>query len=112
MKYLIFILAITPAFAQNQLTLEQCYDKARANYPLIKQLDLIEKSAEYNLSNANKAHLPQVSLTAIGGYIINGLPGLGPGAPNDNGTVKFIGVGQISQSIWDGGAVAAQKGII
>src|SRR6185436_15049446 len=116
MKHLLFLLALaltlTPGFAQGPLTLEQCYEKARANFPLIKQLELIEKSSEYNLSNASKAHLPQISLTAIGGYIINGLPSIIPGTPNDNGKVKFIGVGQFNQTIWDGGVTSAQRGLI
>ena len=39
------------------LTLDSCYNKARRNYPLIKQHGLIEKSTEYTISNANKAYL-------------------------------------------------------
>lgn len=98
--------------ASAQLTLEDCQAKARANYPLIKQLDLIQKTTEYNLSNANKAYLPQISLTAIEGYLISGLPAFIPGAPTENGTFKFIGLGQLSQTIWDGGATKSQKNYI
>ena len=29
-----------------EITIEECYRKAQANYPLIKQYDLIEKSRE------------------------------------------------------------------
>ena len=29
-----------------QITIEECYRKAQANYPLIKQYDLIEKSRD------------------------------------------------------------------
>lgn len=44
-----------------EITIEECYRKAQANYPLIKQYDLIEKSREYSVSNANKGYLPQIS---------------------------------------------------
>ena len=53
-KTIIFFLALVsyaPCFAQ--LSIEACYEKARANYPLIKQYGLIEKTKEYNLSNRN-----------------------------------------------------------
>ena len=47
-----------------QLSLDSCVAKARANYPTIQQLNLIEKSEELALSNANKNYLPLVSLNA------------------------------------------------
>ena len=52
------------------LNLDSCLLQAKNNYPLIKQYDLIAKSLEYTVSNANKAYLPQISVTGIGGYII------------------------------------------
>jgi len=92
------------------LQLQQCHERARANYPLVKQYDLIEKTTEFTISNASKAYLPQFSLTAIGGYIIKGLPSLTPGAESKD-KVQFIGIGQLNQTIWDGGATRAQKEI-
>lgn len=91
--------------------LDTCHAKAVRNYPLIKQYDLIEKSKEYTISNANKAYLPQVSITGIGAYIISGLPTIS--LPNAKAPAKsdvqFIGIGQIDQLIWDGGATHSQK---
>ncbi len=87
------------------LSIDSSQALARRNYPFIKQYDLIEKTREYTLSNANKAYLPQVSLTAIEGYIFGGLPGNG-------GNLNFIGIGQVNQTIWDGGATKTQKKII
>ncbi|MCI1753631.1 MAG: TolC family protein [Flavobacteriales bacterium] len=97
-----------------QLTIEHCQEKARLNYPLIEQYALIDKSTEYTISNANKAYLPQVSVTGIGAYIISGLPTLSlPGAePASSDKAKFIGIGQVNQVIWDGGATGAQKKVI
>ena len=96
-----------------QVTLDQCQEKGKANYPLIKQYDLISKSTDYTISNANKAYLPQVSVTAIGGYILSELPSFSmPGTPpKEEEKVKFIGIAQINQVIWDGGATQTQKNI-
>ena len=96
-----------------QLTLDQCQEKSNANYPLIKQYDLILKSTEYTISNANKAYLPQVSVTGIGAYFISGLPSISlPGAQSkESNNFKFIGIAQINQVIWDGGATHTQKEI-
>ncbi len=77
-----------------QLNLDQCQEKSNANYPLIKQYDLISKSTEYTSSNVNKAYLPQVSVTGIGAYFISGLPSISlPGAPSkESNNFKFIGI--------------------
>jgi outer membrane protein TolC len=111
----LFIACISSLNLQAQVTLESCQEKARLNYPMIKQYDLIAKSAEYNISNANKAHLPQVSVTAIGAYIFKGLPSAptlpGVTAKEDSKT-QLIGIGQINQTIWDGGATRTQKEIV
>src|SRR6187399_2490433 len=89
------LLALHSITAQT-LSIDSSQARARRNYPFIKQYDLIEKTREYTLSNANKAYLPQVSLTAIEGYIFGGFPGSADGSSN----FKFIGLGQINQTIW------------
>jgi len=104
-----FLGIITTAQAQT-LTIEQSYQLAVDNYPLIKQYELIEKSKEYTLSNANKGYLPQISITAIEGYVFGDLPGFVSGG--DKSQFKFIGLGQINQTVWDGGATKTQKKII
>lgn len=110
----LFIVCFGVGPVHAQITLQSCQEKARANYPLIKQFDLISKSTEYNLSNASKAYLPQVSLTGIGAYIFKGLPKFSlPGAGEPaNDKAQFIGIGQINQTIYDGGATRTQKEII
>ena len=50
--------------AQETLTITQCYELARNNYPLIKQHDLINKTEQYNLANAAKGWLPQIAINA------------------------------------------------
>ncbi len=110
---LLFFAQVVTSQQVDVITIDSCQLKAKANYPLIKQYDLIEQSTEYTLSNANKAYLPQVSLTAIGGYIINGLPTISaPGQPTpDPSKVQAIGIVQINQILWDGGATRTQKEI-
>jgi outer membrane protein TolC len=112
--YFAFTISLLGAFtAQSQVTLDQCQEKAKANYPLIRQYDLIAKSTEYNISNANKAYLPQVSLTGIGAYIFKGIPSLSPQPETtDKNKAQFIGIGQVNQVIWDGGATNTQKEIL
>jgi len=104
-------LATVGSVSAQVLTLDTCYARAYKNYPLIKQHDLVDKTREYTLSNASKAYLPQVSITAIEGYVFGGLPSFGaPGSESSN--FKFIGVAQVNQTIWDGGATKVQKKII
>jgi len=115
MKNVLFILTVFMAFQGNaqMLTIEACQDSALRNYPLIQQFGLIEKSKELNLSNANKAYLPQFDITLIGG-IINGMPSFSPpGSESSSSTSEqLIAIGQLNQVIWDGGMTKARKGII
>lgn len=103
------------AFAQ--LTIEECYSKAQANYPLIKQYDLIEKSQGYNLSNASKGYLPQVSFSAKATYQSEvtklpidfsqlGIEGVNiPTLSKDQYSAKV----DLNQVIWDGGAIKSKR---
>ncbi len=102
--------AVAPARAQ-VLNIDSCQALARSNYPLIHQYELIEKTKEFTLSNASKAYLPQISVTAIEGYIVGDLPTAG-GQGNSGGRLQFIGLAQLNQTIWDGGTTKAQKNVI
>ncbi|MBL7901854.1 MAG: TolC family protein [Bacteroidia bacterium] len=97
-----------------KLKISECYEKARKNYPLIKQHELIEKSKEYTISNANKAYMPQFSVIGVVGYVFGGLPSVSaPGAaPDDKNNLQLIGVAQLNQTLWDGGATRSHKSII
>lgn len=113
MKYKspIFIIAFFISYsAYAQLNIEECYDKAEANYPLIKQYGLIEKSRDYNVANAGKGYLPQVQFSAKATYqsqvtqIPITIPGI-KGLKKD----QYGATVDINQSIWDGGSIKAQK---
>ena len=61
-------LVAMPIIAQSKLTLNECYDKARANYPLIKQKEYIAKTKEYNVSNVWKGYFPQITINGQATY--------------------------------------------
>ena len=100
-----------------QLTLEECYRKARENYPLVKQYDLIEKTKDYNVANAGKGYLPQVAFSAQATYQSDvteipidfeqiGLAGI------DIPTLDKAQYGatlEVSQTLWDGGAIRSEQ---
>ena len=44
-----------------QVTLTDCVEKARNNYPQIKEHDLIRQTEQYDLSKAMKNWLPQLT---------------------------------------------------
>lgn len=102
-----------PVFSgYGQLSLESCQKKAIENYPQIKQYGLIEQTREYNLSNANKGYLPQLSFSAQATYqsdvteIPIQLPNLNiKGLNKDQYKIAV----ELNQVIWDGGAIRSQK---
>lgn len=108
-----YSLATVGSATAQVLSIDSCYALANNNYPLIKQYELIENTKEYTLSNASKAYLPQLSITAIEGYIFGGLPSFGPSSgDSESSNFKFIGIAQLNQTLWDGGATKTQKKII
>lgn len=115
-KYLLFLLFSIPSFVFSQATLllEVCQRKAKANYPLIRRYELIEKSKEYNLSNAGKGYLPQFSLSAKASYQseVTKIPVTVPGI-DIKGLSKdqYSATIDITQTIWDGGVIGSKKNI-
>ena len=97
-----------------QLTLEDCRQKARENYPLIKRYNLIEQAKEYDLSNANKGYLPRFQVNAKATYqsdvvkISVPLPGITFPSPTKD---QYQAVIEANQLIWDGGIIHSQKKI-
>lgn len=107
--FVLSFLACSPTVF-SQVRLEECLEKAQRNYPLVQQYGLIEQSRDYSLSNANKAYLPQLSVTAIGG-IIDGFPQISlPGAQASEGNdVQLLSIIQFNQVLWDGGVTKSRK---
>ena len=114
MKKYIFTIALLAACAgvKGQLTVEQCWDRARANYPLIERMELIGRSADYTLANASRGYLPQLNLGAKASYqsdvtsVPISMPGVNiPQMPKDQYDVRL----EVSQVVWDGGRIKAGK---
>ena len=101
-------------FAHAQLTIDQCQEKARENYPLIKRYSLIEQSKDYNLSNASKGYLPQVQVNARATYqsdvvtVPVNLPGVQIPTPTKD---QYQATVDVAQLLWDGGMIRSQKKI-
>ncbi|GAB6394396.1 MAG: transporter [Bacteroidales bacterium] len=121
-KWLILTLALpmvcSAAFAQ--LSIEDCYEKAKANYPLIRQYDLIRRSRDYNLSNVSKAWLPQVQLSAKATYqsdvteipidfLQTQIPQLASIEIPPLSKDQYGATLEINQTLWDGGATEAKR---
>lgn len=100
-----------------QLTIEQCYEKARANYPLIKRYSLINKTEGIDLARAAKGYLPQLALSAQASVQSDVTD-----IPIDLGSIGVDGIEiptmsrdqykatiDLSQSIWDGGNISSRR---
>lgn len=100
------------AHAQETLTLEESYQLAKANYPLIKRQDLIEKTKQYNIENAAKGWLPQINVIGQATYQneVTELPVKLPNVEvNPPSKDQYKVYADIQQTIYDGGIIAGQK---
>lgn len=117
--FLCFLLLPGSMKGQEKITLAQCYEWARANYPQIRQYGLIGQTEQYNLSNAVKGWLPQVTVNAKATYqsdvtqlpfdadkLSAVMPGLEiPTLSKD----QYQVVAELNQNIWDGGTIHTSR---
>jgi len=113
----IFALGLITLMSRGQ-TLEQCQQAAERNYPLIVQHDLIARTTDLTVANIQKGWLPQVTATAQATYQ-NAVPAW----PDEmKGMMQQMGVDMkglakdqyrvgldVQQTVFDGGAISAQK---
>lgn len=92
---------------------------AHANYPQIRQYGLIEQTERYNLSNAAKGWMPQLSVNAKATYqsdvtklpfdadkLSAIIPGIEiPTLSKD----QYQVVAEVNQTIWDGGVIRSTR---
>ena len=118
MKKLFFIALLLSAAlaAHSQVSLQQCVDAARENYPLIARYGLLEQTEAVSLSDINKSWLPQIGAYAQG-TAQNAVPEfperLQQMVPDLQGLGKLqykVGV-ELNQNIWDGGQSKSQRSI-
>ena len=112
LSWLWVLLVLLSVFnSAHALTIETCQEKAKANYPLINQFGLIEQTADYTISNANKGYLPQLSLSAKGTYQSDAISITIGAMQMNQDKDQYQAVLEANQLIWDGGIISAQKKI-
>lgn len=118
-RFLLLLIVVSLPFAASaQLTLDQCRDMARRHYPEVARYDLIAQTEAFNLGNASRGWIPQVSLSGqatwqsaaatFPGELRNmmTLQGLDlQGIPQDQYKIAL----DVNQTIYDGGLSRANK---
>lgn len=113
-KYVIgfLFLLLFSASASAQVTLELCYDSARANYPVIRQFDLLERTEQFTLENIKRSFLPQLNLSARASWQsdVTKLPFEMPGMNIEwMEQDQYQLVLELKQLVYDGGMVRARR---
>lgn len=120
MKYIFRVIAFQftwlTAFCQQepatQLTLSEAYSLAEANYPLIKQRELITQTTAYSIDNINKGYLPQLNINGQATYqsAVTEIPIKLPGAEIPTlSKDQYKLYGEVNQVLYDGGTIKHQK---
>ena len=118
MKRLFFIISICMAASAVAQTLEVCQQAAERNYPLIAQHDLIARTTDLTVANIQKGWLPQLTATAQATYqsAVTAWPDEMKGLMQQMGVdMKGLAKDQyrvgvdLQQTVFDGGAISAQK---
>lgn len=118
-EIIILILSIvSPLMATAGLTIEQCVEKARDNYPMVKKYDLLASTLDIDLSDINKGWLPRIGVygQVTAQNVVPSFPESLSGVLQQMGQpMKGLGKLQykagvdVSQTIWDGGVSHAQR---
>ncbi|SHI88708.1 Outer membrane protein TolC [Tangfeifania diversioriginum] len=109
---ILLFLPVQLAFAQQPVTLEECYQLTRENYPNLKKAELFQEISMLNKENISTNHLPQVSLNGQATYqsdvtkVDISMPNVSvPSVSKD----QYKAYAEFRQSIWDGGLTAANQ---
>lgn len=110
--FIITVISVSLNAQTNTLTLEQVWQVSRQNYPLIKQHDLIRRTADLSIENINKSYLPQVALLGQASWQSDvthfnlTIPGVKtPLVPQD----QYKLAADLNQLIYDGGINREQR---
>lgn len=101
------------------LTLQECLEKARENYPAIRMYDLISLTESVRLSDIDKSWLPRVGLNgqvtvqnavpALPDELSNMMSQMGGQSVKGLGKTQYsVGV-EVGQTVWDGGASSGRR---
>ena len=115
--YTLLLFSAAPCMAQS---LEECQHAAERNYPLIQQNDLISRTTELTVANIQKGWLPQLSASAQATYqsdvvswpeqVKTIYSSMGIDMKGLRKDQYKIGI-DVSQTVYDGGAISSQKEI-
>jgi len=113
---LVILLSALKVYGQTNDTIgiHRAYTLARKNYPLIKQYELIAKTANYSVSNAAKGYLPAISINGQATYqsavtsFPFSLPIKGFTLPEYSKDQYRI-YGEADQVVYDGGVIKNQQ---
>ncbi len=114
LSLIFFLVCAVTIYPQTKLTLDECYQKARENYPLIKQKEYIAKSKDYSVSNIWKGYFPQITINGQATYQsdVTSLPVSFPGLTIESLTKEqYKAVAEVTQTIFDGGIMSSQSSI-
>ncbi|TDH28686.1 transporter [Segetibacter sp. 3557_3] len=104
--------SISHAQRGDYLTLEECYELAMRNYPLVKQRGLIQKASALTIENIQKGLLPQLSVLGQASYqsSVTELPFKLPGVvPPTISKDQYRLYGDLSLLVFDGGQTRQQE---
>jgi outer membrane protein TolC len=96
------------------LSLEEAFNLAEQNYPLIHQKDLIKQSEKLSLQNLNTNFLPQLIVSGQATYqsdvtkVSIPFPGLSISSQSKD---QYKAIGEVDQLLYDGGMTKGQKNI-
>jgi outer membrane protein TolC len=115
-KIVFFLLFLLGSFGsvEAQLSLEVCKEKARTHHPAQAQASLIEQSAGYDVANAQRGYLPQLSISAKATYQseVTELPIKVPGVTVEGlSKDQYQALAELSQVLYDGGLIGSQKAL-
>lgn len=118
-KLLILLLSLISYMgAAAEVTIEECVDKAMANYPLVRKYGLMAATRDVDLSDINRSWLPRLGMygQVTAQNVVPSFPEMLTDVMTMMGQ-EIRGLGKIqyktgmdvSQTIWDGGASKARR---
>ena len=93
------------------VSMEECLDMARENYPQIRKFGLIDATEKYDLSIASSTWIPQFSVSGKATWQSDvvempfEIPGFELDMPHDQYSLSA----NVTQHIWDGGVSSSQR---
>ncbi len=69
-KISLYLIVFLPflGFSQQTITLNECYTLVEKNYPIVKQVNLLQQKTNYEINALHKAKLPTINLNAQATY--------------------------------------------